>query len=98
MLAQTIPNALVIPAAALLTAQDGATSVMQVSADSRAHQKIVKVAVRQGDEVQVIEGLQAGDHIVASGAYGLPDNTNIKAESACGNRRSTRRRQKRKAR
>ena len=38
--------------------------------------------MRQGDEVQVIEGLQAGDHIVASGAYGLPDNTNIKAESA----------------
>ncbi len=42
MLAQTIPNALVIPAAALLTAQDGATSVMQVSADNRAHQKNVK--------------------------------------------------------
>ncbi len=81
MLAQTIPNALVIPAAALLTAQDGATSVMQVSADNRAHQKNIKVGVRQGGEVQVIEGLQAGDHIVASGAYGLPDNTKVKAES-----------------
>ena len=32
MLAQTVPDALVIPAAALLTAQDGTTSVMQVSA------------------------------------------------------------------
>lgn len=81
MLAQTIPDALVIPAAALLTAQDGATSVMQVSADSHAHQKNIKVGVRQGDEVQVMEGLQAGDRIVASGAYGLPDNTRIKAES-----------------
>jgi HlyD family secretion protein len=81
MLAQTIPNALVIPAAALLTAQDGATSVMQVSADNRAHQKDVKVGVRQGGDVQLIEGLQAGDHVVASGAYGLPDNTRIKAES-----------------
>jgi HlyD family secretion protein len=81
MLAQTIPNALVVPAAALLTAQDGATSVMQVSADNRAHQKNVKVGVRQGDEVQLVEGLQAGDHVVASGAYGLPDNTRIKAES-----------------
>jgi HlyD family secretion protein len=80
MLAQTIPNALVIPAAALLTAQDGATSVMQVSADSRAHQRSVKVGVRQSDEVQVIEGLQAGDKIVASGAYGLPDNARITAE------------------
>jgi HlyD family secretion protein len=80
MLAQTIPNALVIPAAALLTTQDGATSVMQLSADNRAHQKNIKVGVRQGDEVQVNEGLQAGDKIVASGAYGLPDNTKIKAE------------------
>ncbi len=80
MLAQTIPNALVIPTAALLTTQDGATSVMQLSADNRAHQKNIKVGVRQGDEVQVNEGLQAGDKIVASGAYGLPDNTKIKAE------------------
>jgi HlyD family secretion protein len=82
MLARTIPNALVILASALLTAQDGTTSVMQVSADSRAHQKSVKVGLREGDQVQVIEGLQAGDHIVASGAYGLPDNSKIKAESA----------------
>ena len=81
MLAQTIPNALVIPASALLTSQDGTTSVMQVSADSRAHQKSVRVGVREGDQVQVIEGLQAGDHIVASGAYGLPDNSKIKAEN-----------------
>jgi len=81
MLAQTIPNALIIPAAALLTAQDGATSVMQVSADNRAHRKTVKPGVRQGDDIQVIAGLQAGDRIVASGAYGLPDNTKVKAET-----------------
>jgi HlyD family secretion protein len=80
MLAQTIPDALVIPAAALLTAQDGATSVMQVSADNRAHQKKIEVGVHQGDEVQVIEGLQAGNTIVASGVYGLPDNAKITAE------------------
>jgi HlyD family secretion protein len=81
MLAQTIPNALVIPAAALLTAQDGTTSVMQVSGDDHAHQKNVRVGIRQGDAVQIIEGLQAGDRVVASGAYGLPDNSKIKVES-----------------
>jgi HlyD family secretion protein len=81
MLAQTIPNALVIPAAALLTAQDGATSVMQVSADDHAHGKNVRVGIRQGDSVQITEGLQAGDRVVASGAYGLPDNSRIKVES-----------------
>src|SRR5207302_2529509 len=77
MLAQTIPDALVIPAAALLTGQGGATSVMVVGSDNRAHQKNVSVGIRQGDQVQITEGLQAGDRVVASGAYGLPDNTQV---------------------
>jgi multidrug efflux pump subunit AcrA (membrane-fusion protein) len=50
---------------------------MVVGADNRAHQKPVSVGVRQGDQVQITEGLQAGDHVVASGAYGLPDNTQV---------------------
>lgn len=81
MVAQTIPNALMIPAAGLLTGKDGDTSVMQVSADTHAHQKSIKTGIEQGDEVQVTEGLQAGDQIVARGAYGLPDNSKVKAES-----------------
>jgi RND family efflux transporter MFP subunit len=80
MLARTIPDALVIPAAGLLTAEDGATSVMLAGSYNRAHQKTVKVGVRQGDDVQILEGVQAGDRVVASGAYGLPDNTKIKVE------------------
>jgi len=77
MVAQTIPDALVIPAAALLTGQDATTSAMVVGTDNRAHQKPVSVGIRQGDQVQITEGLQAGDHVVASGAYGLPDNTQV---------------------
>jgi hypothetical protein len=30
--------------------------------------------------VQITEGVQAGDRVVASGAYGLPDNAQIKVE------------------
>ena len=77
MLAQTVPDALVIPAAGLLTAQDGTTSVMVVGADNRAHQKNVRAGIRQGEQVQIVEGLQAGERLVASGAYGLPDNTHV---------------------
>ena len=80
MLARTIPDALVIPAAGLLTAQDGTTSVMLVGSDNRAHQKPVKIGVRQADQIQIIDGVRAGDRVVASGAYGLPDNTRIKAQ------------------
>ncbi len=78
--AQTIADALVIPASAVLTATDGTTSVMQAGADGRAHKKTVKVGVRSGDDVQVIEGTAAGDMVVSSGAYGLPDNTKITIE------------------
>ena len=81
MVAQTISDALVIPAVGLLTALDGSTSAMQVSADGHAHQQNVKIGIRLGDEVQVTEGLHAGDQVVARGAYGLPDNSKIKAES-----------------
>lgn len=80
MLARTIPDALVIPAASLLTAEDGATSVMLVGSNNRARRKPVKVGVRQGDQAQIVEGLQANDRVVASGAYGLPDNTQIQVE------------------
>ena len=80
MVAQTVPDAIVIPATALLTGQDGSTQVMQVSADNHAHLKDVKVGIRQGDQIQITEGINAGDRIVASGAYGLPDNSKIKEE------------------
>jgi HlyD family secretion protein len=82
MLARSVPNALTIPVAALLTAQDGTTSVMVAGSDSRAHQKNVKVGIRDQDRIQIVEGLQAGDRIVASGAYGLPDNSKITTAQA----------------
>ena len=80
MLVQTIPDALVIPASSLLTAQDGTTSVMLVGSDGRAHDKKVKVGVKQGDQIQIVEGLQAGDKVVSEGAYGLPDNSKIEIQ------------------
>ena len=82
MVAKTIPNALVIPAASLLTEQDGSTTVMLAGSDGQAHQRAVRVGIREGDRVQILEGLKAEDRVVGSGAYGLPDNTKIKAEGA----------------
>lgn len=81
MVAQTVPDALVIPATALLTGQDGSTQVMQVSTDNHAHLKDVKAGIRQGDQIQITEGVKAGDLIVASGVYGLPDNSKIRDQA-----------------
>lgn len=74
---QTIVNAIVIPAAALLDFGKGA-SVMVASADNRAHQRPVKAGVHAGEMVQITEGLTAGERIITAGAYGLPDNSLIR--------------------
>jgi len=77
MVARSVPDALAIPAQALLTSEDGKTTVMVAGSDGHAHQKEVKTGVREQDRVQIVEGLSAGERIVASGAYGLPDNSKI---------------------
>jgi HlyD family secretion protein len=82
MIARTVPDALAIPAASLLTAQDGTTSVMVAGSDGKAHQQIVKAGFHDGDKVQILEGLQASQKIVGNGAYGLPDNSKITAAEA----------------
>jgi multidrug efflux pump subunit AcrA (membrane-fusion protein) len=82
MLSRTIPNSVVIPSAAVLQSPDGGSYVMLAGSDNRAHQKAVKTGVRQGDEVQILNGVAEGDRVVASGAYGLPDNSKIRAEAA----------------
>jgi HlyD family secretion protein len=80
--AQTVDHALVVPASSILTAPDGSTTVMLAGADGLAHQKAVKVGIRNGDDVQVLEGVTEGDKVISSGAYGLPDKTKIKVEAA----------------
>lgn len=82
MIARTVPDALAIPSVSVLTAQDGTTSVMVVGNDGKAHQQTLKVGFRDGDRVQILEGLQASQKIVGSGAYGLPDNSKITAAEA----------------
>jgi multidrug efflux pump subunit AcrA (membrane-fusion protein) len=45
----------------------------------------VRVGIRQGEKVQIVEGLKVGDRVVGTGAYGLPDNARITAEKAVEN-------------
>jgi multidrug efflux pump subunit AcrA (membrane-fusion protein) len=55
---------------------------MIAGSDNKAHQKTVKTGIKQGDQVQILEGLAEGDRVITSGAYGLPDNTKIRVEAA----------------
>ena len=58
--AKTVANALVVPAAAILTGEGGTTSVMVVKADSRAYSQDVKTGIQQGPMIQVLSGLAGG--------------------------------------
>ena len=82
MLARAVPNSLVVPAAAVLTSPDGSNYVMVAGSDNKAHQKTVKTGIKQGDQVQIVEGLAEGERVITSGAYGLPDNTKIRIEAS----------------
>src|SRR5271166_395687 len=79
--AKTVKDALVVPAAAVISAADGSSAVMVAGGDGRAHQETVKLGIRQDDDVQILEGVAPGDKVVATGAYGLPDNTKIRVET-----------------
>lgn len=80
--ARTVKDALVVPASSVLTGPDGSTTVMVAGGDGLAHQQAVKLGIRNGDDVQIVEGLKEGEKVVSSGAYGLPDKTKIKVEAA----------------
>ncbi len=82
MVARTVPDATVIPASALLTEEGGASSVMLVGSDGRAHKQEVSVGIREGGEVQITDGVKPGQHVVTAGAYGLPDNTTVRVAAS----------------
>lgn len=68
---QTVPNAIVAPATALLTATDGDTSVMVLDMDNKVSRKKVKVGIRDGANMQILDGLKKGDRVVTVGAFVL---------------------------
>src|SRR3954447_16705916 len=81
MTAKTVPNALIVPAQALVTDEDGKKSVMVVGRDGAAHKREVESGIQTADSIQITSGVKPGEQIVSVGAYGLPDNTKVKVEA-----------------
>ena len=78
MVARKINDAIVISKSAILKTPESETTVMVVGSDNRAHETVVQTGVTSGDEVQITKGLNAGQTVITVGAYGLPDNTQVK--------------------
>jgi len=81
MTAKTVPDALVVPAQAVVTDDDGKKSVMVIGSDGMAHKRDVQTGIESADAVQITNGVKPGEQLVSVGAYGLADNTKVKVEA-----------------
>jgi HlyD family secretion protein len=71
IVAETVAHATVAPAAALLTSPDGVISMIALDTDNKPHRKKIKVGIRDGDSLQILDGLKNGDRVVTVGAFEL---------------------------
>lgn len=76
---QSTEDAVIVPLAAVTldAANSDEGTVMTVDEESVAHETKVKIGIKQGDKVQIVEGLSEGDTIVVEGNYALPDGTKV---------------------
>jgi hypothetical protein len=80
MTAKTVKDALVVPASAVFKNAEGADYVLLAGSDEKAHQKTVQVGIRNADQAQILSGISAGDPVITTGGYALPDGTQVKIE------------------
>jgi transcription antitermination factor NusG len=76
---QPVEDAIVVPVSAVVLEATNADegTVMVVGDDMIAHETKVKVGIKQGDKIQIIEGLDGGETVVTEGNYSLPDGTKV---------------------
>jgi len=75
MTAKMVKDALVVPTAAIYKNSEGADYVLLAGSDGHAHIKSVQLGVHNAVFTQVTSGVIAGDPVISSGGYALPDNT-----------------------
>jgi len=75
---RSVENAMKIPMSAVLTGDDGSKSVMVIGADSKAVKKTVTLGITDGDDVEVLSGLQGSEQVITTGSYGIDPGTSVK--------------------
>ena len=81
MTSKMVKDALVVPTPAIYKTPEGADYVLLAGSDGHAHLKTVQVGVRNAEFSQIESGVAAGDQVISSGGYALPDKTAIKIEA-----------------
>jgi HlyD family secretion protein len=79
--AKSVKDALVVPTSAVFKTSEGADYVLLAGSDGHAHLKTVQAGVHNAEFTQIVRGVNAGEAVIVSGGYALPDNTLIKVEA-----------------
>jgi RND family efflux transporter MFP subunit len=79
---ETIKNAMLVPAAAILPGETGGTAVLVVDSGAVAHRRAVQLGVRQGDKIQVLTGVLPREDVVVVGGMGVDDKAKVKVIQA----------------
>jgi len=80
MTAKTAKDAVVVPNQALFNSEEAGQYVLLAGRDEKAHQQKVRVGIQGKDSTQILNGINAGDSVIVSGGYAVPDGTKIKIE------------------
>ena len=80
--AKSLENAIVVPVSAIFQTPEGSDYIMVAGSDGRAHQKAVSVGAREQHSAQILSGVDAGESVITSGGYALPDRSAIHVEPA----------------
>jgi RND family efflux transporter MFP subunit len=76
IIAESHPKAVLIDAVAVQHEGDEAF-VMIVKDDKKAHRQVVKLGLTDGEHVEVLSGVAAGDRVIVKGQNGLPDGADV---------------------
>jgi HlyD family secretion protein len=80
MTAKSVKDAIAVLTAAVFKNTDGSYYVLVAGTDKKAHQKIVQLGVKNADLTQITSGITAGESVIVSGGYAVPDGTSIEIE------------------
>jgi len=79
--ARSAKDALTVPASSVYKSEDGGEFVLIAGSDNHAAVKTVQIGIRGKERVQITSGINAGDKVITTGGYALPDKTQIKIET-----------------
>jgi multidrug efflux pump subunit AcrA (membrane-fusion protein) len=80
MTAKTVNDAIAVPTSAVFKNDEGSSYVVVAGSDQKAHQKTIQVGVKNQTLTQAESGINAGDSVITSGGYAIPDGTAIQIQ------------------